>query len=53
MERTQIYLTSLQKKKLKQNNRKYGLSSSELIRRLIDKYFEEVESKDDKEKHNN
>ena len=40
MERTQIYLTSVQRKKLREKSNESGLPLSEIIRRAIDHYFE-------------
>jgi DNA-binding transcriptional regulator YhcF (GntR family) len=36
-------LTEQQKKKLVKEAREFGLSNSEILRRIIDKYFEEKE----------
>jgi len=41
MKRTDIYLKESQLEKLKKEKNITGVPSSELIRRLIDKYFEE------------
>ena len=48
MKRTQIYLTKIQDKNLKDNTKKTGMSASELIRRLLDSHFEkDKQAKDD------
>ena len=39
MERTQIYITEKQQKKLKKMSKDTGLSMSELIRRALDEYL--------------
>lgn len=47
-----IYITKPQKEFLKKNSEKLGIKSSELLRRILDKYIkEEVES--DEIKYNN
>ncbi len=46
MERTQIYLTSYQKKKLASYAASAGVSQSELIRQSIDTYINSVEETD-------
>jgi hypothetical protein len=45
MKATNIGFTEQHLKKLKQDKKETGLNTSELIRRLLDKYFEEKESK--------
>ncbi len=40
MERTQIYLTSSQRKNLKALAKKQGVASSDLIRQAIDRFLE-------------
>ena len=40
MKRTQIYLTIIQMKKLKQKALDKGISLSELIRRILDNYLD-------------
>ena len=41
MKRTQVYLTMPEIKKIKKQAYDRGVSKSEMIRRIIDKYFEE------------
>lgn len=40
--RTCIYLTKVQVKRLKDEAKKKGLSTAELIRRIIDNFFENI-----------
>ena len=40
MIRTQIYLTSVEKKKLQSMSKKNGIPMAELIRRILDQYLE-------------
>lgn len=40
MRRTQIYLTKVQIERLEVDSKKTGISKSELIRRILDKYFD-------------
>jgi len=44
MVRDSFFLTKPQKEKLKKESKKLGIKTSELIRRIIDKYFEDKES---------
>lgn len=48
MEKKLIYLDKKQIKKLEEEKKETGMPSSELVRRLINKYFEEKESKKSK-----
>ena len=45
MKRTDIYLTEIQWRKLKNISKKTGLSVSEIIRRMIDEGLEKYEGK--------
>jgi hypothetical protein len=45
MKATNISFTEQHLKKLKQNKKETGISTSSLLRMLLDKYFEEKESK--------
>jgi LDH2 family malate/lactate/ureidoglycolate dehydrogenase len=39
VERMQIYLSGKEKKNLKRKSKKEGISMSEVVRRILDKYF--------------
>ena len=43
MDRTQIYLTKEHKRLLKKERKDTGVNASEIIRRLLDKHFEELD----------
>jgi predicted DNA-binding protein len=45
MDRTQIYLTKEHKRLLKKERKDTGVNASEIIRRLLDKHFEEMDGK--------
>ncbi len=45
MEKTNISFTKQHLQKLRKHKKETGIPSSELIRRLLDKYFEEKEVK--------
>ena len=45
MKKTNISFTEPHLKRLRKEKKETGLSTSELIRRLLDKYFEEKDSK--------
>ncbi len=50
---TNIYLTKPQKKYLKKESDRLGLKSSELLRRILDKYMKEEEQENGMEQANN
>lgn len=50
MPRVGLYLTEPQIKKLKALSKKTGLTSSDLIRRSLDEWFEKYEEKERKRK---
>ncbi len=45
MKRVNYYLSDVQLKKLDSESKKTGLSVSEILRRIIDNYFEKQKSK--------
>jgi predicted DNA binding CopG/RHH family protein len=45
MKRTNLYLTERQAKELKKQATKFGISTSELIRRILDQYLNSTQKK--------
>jgi predicted DNA-binding protein len=45
-----FYLTKQEKEKMVKKAKEYGVTTSEMLRRIIDKYFEEPEAKNEQKR---